>query len=120
MGRSGRLFPFLLLASVLLNLGDAPYIDEIFDGFVPHHIDGVMVLRSNDADAQSSGSGKTSPAAFYGYQLLVSGLAVVSFRDPKPAVVYFRQTSLPEYFFSFSSLPPGRIDRPPRRDFTQA
>jgi hypothetical protein len=115
MRLSGRLFRYVLLASVLLNLGDAPYIDEIFDNFTAQQSGGSLVLTSYDENTQLPSPGKTSSAVFYGY-LLVSALTLVASHESAAAVVCPAQTLPPEYLFSFSSLPPGRIDRPPRRN----
>lgn len=115
-----RLFRYVLLVSVLLNLGDAPYVDEILDHFVPEQNNSDLVLTSSDGNSELPNSGPSRTAVFFGYQLLLSGVALVAANGRTPSVSRSKQTSAPENRVSFTSLPPGRIDRPPRGDSDSA
>lgn len=116
MGPAGRLFRCLVLASVLLNLGDAPYVDEIFGDLPLAQSHGVSISVAPDEDTQAPDTARASRAISVTYQLLVSCLAVVGSCGPVLEVVRLADARPTEDFLAFSSLPPGRIDRPPRYD----
>jgi hypothetical protein len=117
MRLASRVFRLILLLSVVLNLGDAPYLDEIFDAGSP--------LQQQTADASIGGSGGASNSpqapdptkhACSGYELLlhlygvvheVITLATASGTSERPA----------QEFLFVALVPRERIDRPPESGF---
>lgn len=108
MRRPGRLFIQILLLSVVLNLADWPYVDEIF-GSVPTGAISEM-LGAQPADKGSAGG--ASSKVRMGYRLLV-GLHAVPVappvRLPEPQT---DKAAVAAPRLLLSSIPP-RIDRPP-------
>jgi hypothetical protein len=112
MRLSVRVFRVILLVSVLLNLGDAPYLDEIFD---------AQSQQQQTADASMlAGGTPNSPQApdpakhvCSGYELLLHLYGVVHDGMPLPAPI--AASERPPQKFSFVAFAlRERIDRPPQ------
>lgn len=109
MRRPGRLFVLFLLLSVVLNLADWPYIDEIFGCLPRGVISEVVCTHSQAKDAAPAAVAHKVSA---GYQLLV-GLHVIPsespllFPDPQSDKA---MSAAPLVFVSW--IPPT-VDRPP-------
>lgn len=106
--RPARLFILLLLVSVVLNLADWPYLDEIF-GAVPTGVIGEL-FAAKPPDKGSSGSVPTKIQT--GYQLLVGLQAVPpnALRLPEPLADKPVAGAPRLVLFSI----PRGIDRPPK------
>ena len=108
MRRPGRLFIQILLLSVVLNLADWPYLDEIF-GDVPTGVISEL-LSAKPADKGSPGGAPAEIRA--GYQLLVGLQAVAPNTARLPdAPADEPVASAPRLVLSFITR---GIDRPPK------
>ncbi len=109
MRRPGRLFVLFLLLSVVLNLADWPYIDEIFGALPTGEISEVLGTHSHAKDAASAAVAHKVSA---GYQLLVGLQAIpsqsaIQLPDPQS------DKAAPGVPLMFVSWIPPTIYRPP-------
>lgn len=115
-----RAFRFVLLVSVLLNLGDAPYLDEIFAEESQHQQQSVQVSINGGGGGGGEPSSPQAPDpsnyACCGYQLLLHLHAMVAEAVTLP-VVNATKDLLPQEFLFVGSAPLDRIDRPPCSNF---
>lgn len=114
MRLSARFFRYVVLVSVVLNLGDAPYLDEIFDD-LEQDSQTLSVSYSNDLDPVSpelQDSSKHTGRAFQ--QLLLSLQALVAEPLLLPVLTASDVARQEMLFPDSASL--DRIDRPPHDD----
>jgi hypothetical protein len=109
--RSGRLFHYILLASVLFNLGDAPYLDEIF-AELEQQRQTALATNADETDPALPKPAGTPKTAGCGYQLLLSMDAISAERMTLPTARTAKVFPQQEFLF-LCSVPLDRIDRPP-------
>lgn len=109
MRRPRTLFIDILLLSVVLNLADWPYLDEIFDSVPTGVISEMFGAQPIEKDHSPAG---TVSKVRMGYQLLVAMQAIpasLSIRLPEP--VSDKATTAASR--TLLSVVPPSIDRPP-------
>jgi hypothetical protein len=109
-----RAFRYILLVSVLLNLGDAPYLDEIFSESTQQQEHSALLADLDDGGADSSKPADKPYGACCG-QLLLSLQSVIT-NSVVWSTASATQVFPPEAFFFIVPTLSDRIDRPPRRD----
>lgn len=101
--------------SVVLNLGDAPYLDEIFDGLEQDN-QSVSFSRSDAEDPALPNSQDPSRHAYRAFQqLLLSLQAMVTEALSLPVSTTASEVAQQEILFP-DSVSLDRIDRPPHND----
>lgn len=111
-GHSFGLFRWFLLLCVVLNLGDAPYVDEIFeDG---GGLQSVLTLATAGHADSSSVAADTGKAKRSPYENLLSNVPLPA--EDHPALIFpILAEDVPTSPGFHISLPHGsRIERPPR------
>jgi hypothetical protein len=112
MRLSARFFRYIVLVSVVLNLGDAPYLDEIFDD-LQQDKQGVSASYSDAADPALPVPQDSSKHTCHGFQrLLLSLQAVVAEAPSLPILTIASEVARQEVLFP-DSVSLDRIDRPP-------
>ena len=105
-----KFFIRILLVSVVLNLADWPYVDEIFGSAGP--VSELLASSEQVGQVPVRDSGAVSRVQ-RGYQLLL-GLQAIA-QSPLPLQAPSRDKASPrEVAFAHYLIPP-RIDRPPTR-----
>ena len=95
----------------MLNLGDAPYFDEILQDIEHHELQGRAVADASDAGSPKSQDKTVRDCS--GYQSLLSLQGMTSEPLALRAPSISSDVVLQEFQFP-SSVSPDRIDRPPR------
>src|SRR4249919_3845909 len=96
--RSSGLFHYILLASVLFNLGDAPYLDEIF-GELEQQRQTALATNADDIDPTLPKPASTPKTASCGYQLLLSLDAISAERMTLPTASTTKVFPQQEFLF---------------------
>lgn len=113
-GRMLPLFRWFLLLCVVLNLGDAPYIDEILadmDGQQTLVTAAASAAEHADATSPHNDAGKATRSP---YENLLSNVPMPA-EDVAPTVFAKPAEAVPPSAAYFVPVPPGsRIERPPR------
>lgn len=106
-----RILSWALLASVVMALGDAPYVDELFDNLAPHD------ARMHDDARAAAGIRSPAPATDSSMHALriYEALATII---PSPAEITIAHAAPSRDFFAAAYRSPAsaslrRIDRPP-------
>ena len=111
-GRVFRFFRWFLLLCVVLNLGDAPYVDEVLTdaGRTPAFAPGTSADHGQASSPHdSAGRGQLSPYEnlFANVPMPAEDIAPPEFNKPSDAVPHFAGFSVP-------APPISRLERPPR------
>jgi len=99
---------------VLLNLGDAPYLDEILSDSTQQQEHGGLLADLDDGGTNPSKPADSPGGACCAYQLLLSLQGVTSNSVPWTSAGATEVFPPEEFLFIVSTLS-DRIDRPPRR-----
>lgn len=111
-GHSFGLFRWFLLLCVMLNLGDAPYVDEIFaNGGGQLSVLTLATAGHADASSVAADTGKTKRSP---YENLLSNVPLPA-EDPPAMIFPILAGDIPTSASFHIPLPHGsRIERPPR------
>lgn len=113
MRLSHRLFRVILLVSVLLNLGDAPYLDEILDAESQHQHQSTGVSVTGSGTSNSPQAPDPVKHVCSAYELLLHLYGVVHDGLSMSAPIAVSERPPEKFFFPPSALR-ERIDRPPQ------
>ena len=106
-----RILSWVLLASVVMALGDAPYVDELFDSLAPHDAKAQDDTRASTSVRSPAPAIDPAPHALRIYEALATIIQ-------SPADITIANAATSRNFFtaayrSPASTSPRRIDRPP-------
>jgi hypothetical protein len=107
-------FRCLLLLAVLLNLGDAPYLDEIFAELAPMQT-GLSAASAGDCAKHVLGGRHAHKVRHSGYESLLANVPLIG-ADLTLAVIESADEVPVSAGFFVSSPPHDAIDRPPRTE----
>lgn len=110
MRRPGRLFIQILLLSVVLNLADWPYVDEIIENSSAGTLTELLAAKPADPGKMQGPATKLQ----MGYQVL-AGLQTIASEPLRVPVPAPEMAAAAEPRLVLLSSIPQRIDRPPKQ-----
>ena len=108
MRRPARLFIQILLVSVVLNLADWPYLDEIEEATPFGTLTEMLGPKLSDAEKSQGAPHEVRS----GYELLLLSLHAITFEPTRLTEPAGDKVAIAPLRLLLSSIPP-RIDRPP-------